>query len=206
MRKRTSIQRNLVIANMFCQFLGPFVISRLHFIHYRSILFYFHFSMSFFYLGRGGGGGKKLLFFSAQPRGGWKSLTRWKQLTVNYCIFFRNRIEPREMERFSRIEKSDKHKLYYVNETVACSIVLLRFMGNLSLLLWYKDKKIMTLGGLFVAPMEPDFEHLLPLECTTFSVRPSYLTIFPKELLFLPPKLLTSHDLQLWEEKTSYHL
>ena len=76
MRKRTSIQRNLVIANMFCQFLGPFVISRLHFIHYRSILFYFHFSMSFFYLGGGGGGrgggrgGKKLVFFSAQPRGG----------------------------------------------------------------------------------------------------------------------------------------
>ena len=64
----------------------------------------------------------------------------------------------------------------------------------------------MTLGGWFVAPREPDFEHLLPLECTTFSVHPSYLTIFPKELPFLLPKLLTSHDLQLWEEKTSYHL
>ena len=102
------------------------------------------------------------------------------------------------MERFSRIEKSDKHKFYHVNETMTCSIILLRFTGNLSL--------IITLGGLFVAPTQPDFEHLLPLECTTFSVHPSYLTIFPKELLFLPPKLLTFHDLQLWEEKTSYHL
>lgn len=109
------------------------------------------------------------------------------------------------MERFSRIEKSDKHKLYHVNETMTYPIVLVRFMGNLSLY-GTKTKKIMTLGGLFVAPMEPDLEHLLPLECTTFSVHPSYLTIFPKELLFLPPKLLTSHDLQLWEEKTSYHL
>ena len=100
------------------------------------------------------------------------------------------------MESFSRTEESDKHKLYHVKETMTCSIVLVRFTGNLSLLLWYKLKNI----------MEPDFEHLLPLECTTFSVHPSYLTIFPKELLFLPPKLLTSHDLQLWEEKTSYHL
>ena len=64
----------------------------------------------------------------------------------------------------------------------------------------------MTLEGLFVAPTEPDFEHLLPLEYTTFSVHPSYLTIFPKEHPFLLPELLTSHDLQLWEEKTSYHL
>ena len=114
--------------------------------------------------------------------------------------FFCNRIEPRDME------KSDKHKLYHVNITVTCSIVLVRFKSNLSLLLWYKDKEIMTLGGLFVAPTGQDFEHLLLLECTTFSVHPSYLTIFPKVLLFLPLKLLTSHDLQLWEEKTSYHL
>ena len=53
------------------------------------------------------------------------------------------------MQRFSRIEKSDKHKLYHVNETMTCSIVLVRFTGNLSLLLWYKDKKkITTLGRL----------------------------------------------------------
>ena len=45
------------------------------------------------------------------------------------------------MERFSRIEKSDKHKLYHVNETMTYPIILVRFMGNLSLLLWHKDKK-----------------------------------------------------------------
>ena len=45
------------------------------------------------------------------------------------------------MERFSRTEESDKHKLYHVKETMTCSIVLVKFMGNLSLLVWYKHTK-----------------------------------------------------------------
>ena len=85
-------------------------------------------------------GGRNHFFFCPAQRG-LKEPYKLKTIDCQLRHLFCNRIEPREIERFSRIEKSDKHKLYHVNETMTYPIVLVRFMGNLSLLLWHKDKK-----------------------------------------------------------------
>ena len=87
------------------------------------------------------GRGEETRFFVCPAQRKLKEPNKLKTIDCQLLHLFRNRIEPREMERFSRIEKSDKHKLYQVNETMTYPIVLVRFMGNLSLLLWHKDKK-----------------------------------------------------------------